>query len=59
VFWNQTVRVSKKSGVIKADPSIDAYDTSIATDALSSITDGDTKGESFQKGTVTVTPGGN
>jgi NitT/TauT family transport system substrate-binding protein len=59
VFWGQTVRVSKGAGVIKNDPSLDAYDTSIAAEALASITDGDTKGEGFTKGTVAVTPGGN
>jgi NitT/TauT family transport system substrate-binding protein len=58
VFWGQTVKVSKGAGVIKNDPSIDAYDATIAADALTSITD-DTKGTSFKKGTVTVTPGGN
>ena len=58
VFWGQTVKVAKGAGVIKTDPSIDAYDATIAADALTSITGGDTKGESFKKGTVTVTPGG-
>ena len=59
VFWGQTVRVAKGAGVIKADPSIDAYDTSIATEALAGLSDMDTKAESFTKGTVQVTPGGN
>jgi NitT/TauT family transport system substrate-binding protein len=59
VFWGQTVKVAKGAGVIKNSPSIDAYDATIAADALTSITSGDTKGESFKKGTVTVTPGGN
>jgi NitT/TauT family transport system substrate-binding protein len=59
VFWGQTVRVSKGAGIIKADPSLDAYDTTIAADALASISDGDTKGETFEKATVAVTPGGN
>jgi NitT/TauT family transport system substrate-binding protein len=59
VFWGQTVKIAKNAGVIKNDPSIDAYDATIAADALKSITDADTKGESFKKGTVTVTPGGN
>jgi NitT/TauT family transport system substrate-binding protein len=58
VFWGQTVKVAKNGGVIKNDPSIDAYDATIAADALTSITD-DAKGASFKKGTVTVTPGGN
>jgi NitT/TauT family transport system substrate-binding protein len=59
VFWGQTVRVSKGAGIIKAEPSLDAYDTTIAADALASISDGDTKGETFEKATVAVTPGGN
>jgi NitT/TauT family transport system substrate-binding protein len=58
VQWGQTVKVSKAAGVIKGDPSIDAYDPTIATDALAGITDGDTKGADFKKGTVAVTPGG-
>jgi NitT/TauT family transport system substrate-binding protein len=58
VFWQQTVKVAKNAGIIKADPSIDAYTSDIVKEALAGITD-DTKGESFTKGTVTVTPGGN
>ncbi|HEX3428553.1 MAG TPA: ABC transporter substrate-binding protein [Candidatus Limnocylindrales bacterium] len=58
VFWGQTVKISKAAGVIKSDPSIDAYTTDIATQALAGITD-DTKGASFKKGTVEVTAGGN
>jgi NitT/TauT family transport system substrate-binding protein len=57
VFYSQTVRISKNAGVIKNDPSGDAYDASIAKEALQSITD-DTKGADFKKGTVEVTPGG-
>ena len=57
VFYSQTVRISKNAGVIKNDPSGDAYDASIAKEALQSITD-DTKGADFKKGTVQVTPGG-
>jgi NitT/TauT family transport system substrate-binding protein len=59
VFYGQTVRIAKNAGIIKNDPTPDAYDASIAKDALESLTDEDTKGESFQKGTVSVTPGGN
>jgi NitT/TauT family transport system substrate-binding protein len=59
VFWGQTARVAKGAAIIKADPSVDAYDTSIAEEALAGLTDLDTKGEGFQKGTVEVTPGGN
>jgi NitT/TauT family transport system substrate-binding protein len=58
-LWSQTVQISKGAGIIKADPPVDAYDTTIAAEALASFSDGDTKGEAFAKGTVTVTPGGN
>jgi NitT/TauT family transport system substrate-binding protein len=58
VFWGQTVRIAKGAGIIKADPSIDAYTTDIVEEAMAGITD-DTKGEGFTKGTVAVTPGGN
>ena len=59
VFWGQTVKVAKAAGIIKGDPALSAYDTSIVTEALAGLTDTDTKGETFQKGTVEVTPGGN
>jgi NitT/TauT family transport system substrate-binding protein len=59
VFYSQTVRISKNAGIIKNDPSPDAYDASIAKEALESLASEDTKGESFQKATVQVTPGGN
>jgi NitT/TauT family transport system substrate-binding protein len=58
VIWQQTVKISKDAGIIKADPSIDAYTTELAEEALSGITE-DTKGENFEKGTVEVTAGGN
>jgi NitT/TauT family transport system substrate-binding protein len=58
IGWNQTVQVAKQAGVIKQDPSTTAYDMSLVTEALAGI-EGDTKGESFTKGTVQVTPGGN
>ena len=31
VFWGQTVKVAKAAGIIKTDPSLNAYDTSIVT----------------------------
>ena len=52
VFYGQTVRIAKNAGVIKNDPSPDAYDASIAKEALQAITDVDTKGADFKKGTV-------
>jgi NitT/TauT family transport system substrate-binding protein len=59
VFWGQTVKVAKNAGIIKTDPALSAYDTSIVMDALAGMSDMDTTGENFQKGTVEVTPGGN
>jgi NitT/TauT family transport system substrate-binding protein len=58
IGWTQTVQIAKGGGVIKSDPPTTAYDTSIVTEALAGITD-DAKGESYTKGTVAVTPGGN
>jgi NitT/TauT family transport system substrate-binding protein len=59
VFWSQTVKVAKNAGIIKTDPTLNAYDTSIVQEALEGMSDVDTTGEDFQKGTVEVTPGGN
>jgi NitT/TauT family transport system substrate-binding protein len=59
VFWGQTVRIAKGAGVIKNEPSVDAYDTTIDAEALASMADLDTKGETFKKATVAITPGGN
>jgi NitT/TauT family transport system substrate-binding protein len=58
VQWGQTVKIATNAGVIKNAPGIDAYSADYVTEALKGITD-DTKGASFQKGTVEVTPGGN
>ena len=58
VFWQQSVKVAKNAGIIKNDPSIDAYTTDIAKEALAGITD-DTIAKDFKKGTVEVTAGGN
>jgi NitT/TauT family transport system substrate-binding protein len=57
VFWQQTVKVAKNAGIIKADPSIDAYTSDIVKEALAGITD-DTIAKDFKKGTVEVTAGG-
>jgi NitT/TauT family transport system substrate-binding protein len=57
-LWAQTVKIAKDAGIIKADPSIDAYTNDIVEEALTGITE-DAKGEGFTKGTVQVTPGGN
>ena len=58
VSWGQTVQIAKQAGIIKTDPSTNAYDTTIVADALKGITD-DAKGADFVKGTVEVTAGGN
>jgi NitT/TauT family transport system substrate-binding protein len=57
--WQQTVDVSLGAGVIKAAPPAEAYRTDLAEAALAELSDTDTKGESFTKGTVEVTAGGN
>jgi NitT/TauT family transport system substrate-binding protein len=57
-LYDQTVSVAKTGGVIKKDPSADAYRTDLAEAALKGITE-DTKQTGFQKKTVTVTEGGN
>ena len=57
IFWAQTVKIAKDAGIIKADPSIDAYTNDIVEEALTGITE-DAKGDDFTKGTVEVTPGG-
>jgi NitT/TauT family transport system substrate-binding protein len=55
----QTIDVSLGAGIIKAAPPAEASRTDLAEAALAELTDVDTKGESFVKGTVEVTPGGN
>jgi NitT/TauT family transport system substrate-binding protein len=57
--WQQTVDVSVGAGIIKAAPPADAYRTDLAEAALAELADADTKGASFVKGSVEVTPGGN
>ena len=58
-LWQQTVDVSLEAGIIKAAPPADAYRTDLVEAALAELADVDTKGTSFVKGTVEVTPGGN
>lgn len=57
--WQQTVDVAIGAGIIKEAPPADAYRTDLAEAALAELADADTKGASFAKGTVEVTPGGN
>jgi NitT/TauT family transport system substrate-binding protein len=56
--WNQTVSVAKGANIIPGDPDAGAYRTDLAEKARQGII-GDLNGTNFQKGTVTVTPGGN
>ena len=57
IFYQQTIKVAKATGVLTADPSLDAYDQTIAEAAIAGLTD-DLKGSTFTKGTVAITPGG-
>ena len=60
ISWADTVKVSKQTGIIKADPDSGAYVTDIWKAAIEGIDAAmDLKGADFQKGTVQVTPGGN
>jgi NitT/TauT family transport system substrate-binding protein len=58
-LWQQTADISVQAGIIKAAPPADAYRTDLTEAALAGLADADTKGASFVKGTVEVTPGGN
>jgi len=58
-LWDQTVAVSTEAGIITEAPPADAFRTDLAEKALANITDVDTKGTDFSKGTVEVTEGGN
>lgn len=60
-LWQHTVDVASRYGIIRTPPGTGAYRTDLAEAALASITeltDLDTRGESFQKGYVEITPGG-
>jgi NitT/TauT family transport system substrate-binding protein len=58
-LWKQTSDISVEAGIIKAAPPADAYRTDLAAAALAELGDADTKGDTFVKGTIEVTPGGN
>lgn len=58
-LYDQTVAVARESGILKQDPSTDAYRTDLAQAALDGLKDLDSKGAGFTKGTVQVTEGGN
>jgi NitT/TauT family transport system substrate-binding protein len=57
-LWDQTVAVAVEAGIIPEAPPAEAFRTDLAEKALANMTDVDTKGADFTKGTVEVTPGG-
>jgi len=56
--WDQTITIAKEGKILKSDPAEGAFRNDLVEAALAAITE-DTKGESYQKGTVEVTEGGN
>jgi NitT/TauT family transport system substrate-binding protein len=58
-FYQRTVEIMLEAGIISSEPAADAIRTDLAEAALADLADADTKGESFVKGAVDVTPGGN
>ena len=56
--WQHTASVLLAAGAISAQPSADAYRTDLMESALESLSDLDTKGEAFVKGTVEIVPEG-
>ena len=59
-LWDQTIQVATTYAVLKAAPSDGAYRTDLAQKALDALGSSvDTKGASFQNGTVTLKEGGN
>jgi NitT/TauT family transport system substrate-binding protein len=57
-FYDQTLQIAKDGKVITKDPDPSAVRTDLAQKALDALAGEDTKGASFTKGTVQVTPGG-
>jgi NitT/TauT family transport system substrate-binding protein len=57
-LFKQTADISVEFKVLEKAPDASAYRTDLAQQALDSLTDVDTKGDSFQKLQVAVTPGG-
>ncbi len=54
--WEQTASVMLGAGALPAQPSDDAYRSDLMESALESLTDLDTKGGAFVKGTVEIEP---
>ena len=57
-LWDQTIKIAKEGGVLKADPAQGAFRNDLVQKALEGITE-DSKGADFKKGTATPTEGGN
>ena len=55
--YQQTVDVALDAGILSAAPESGAYRTDLSERARQGL-EGDQNGNNFQKGTVTVTPGG-
>ncbi len=59
-LWDQTISIATAGGFLKAAPADGAYRNDLAQKALDALGSSvDTKGATFQKGTVQVTAGGN
>jgi NitT/TauT family transport system substrate-binding protein len=59
-LWDQTIAIATAGGFLKAAPADGAYRNDLAQKALDALGSSiDTKGATFQKGTVQVTAGGN
>jgi NitT/TauT family transport system substrate-binding protein len=56
--WDQTIKIATTYNVLKAPPTEGAYRTDLAEKALAGLGSADTKGASFQKGTITLKEGG-
>ena len=56
--WTQTVQIATDAKLLTKAPDAAAYRTDLAAAARAAITGGDVNGNSFTKGTVTVTKGG-
>jgi NMT1/THI5 like protein len=56
--WEHTVAVCLAAGIIPTAPGAEAYRTDLAVAALSELSDLDTTGSSFVKGSVDITAGG-
>ncbi len=56
--WDHTAQAALGAGLLKAAPSADAARSDLLQQALSGLSDLDTKGAAFAKANVRITPGG-